>query len=61
MARHQVLLNAVYVPSRDNIADALSRGDIAAFLAGFPGVTARTDFSLPPSLSPLLWSWPAQQ
>ncbi|RDX49209.1 hypothetical protein OH76DRAFT_1317647, partial [Lentinus brumalis] len=26
MARHQVLLNAVYVPSRDNIADALSRG-----------------------------------
>ncbi|VDC02686.1 unnamed protein product [Peniophora sp. CBMAI 1063] len=33
-----VLLSTEYVASRDNITDALSRGDIPSFLAGFPGV-----------------------
>ncbi|KAJ3576811.1 hypothetical protein NP233_g147 [Leucocoprinus birnbaumii] len=38
-------LKATHVASRDNIADALSRGDVEAFLRGFP--TAATRFSIP--------------
>ena len=36
LATEQFSLKAVHVSSRDNVSDALSRGDIVAFLKGFP-------------------------
>lgn len=45
-----IRLRTEYVPSRDNIADALSRGDIAAFLAGFPLAAEQASFNLPDHL-----------
>jgi hypothetical protein len=56
LARSSRTVHAVYIPSRDNIADALSRGDVAAFLAGFPGVLIRSEMPTPPHLSTLLRS-----
>lgn len=44
-------LHTVYVPTRTNIADALSRGDIKAFMAGFPGAEMPIPIPLPPHLS----------
>jgi hypothetical protein len=54
LAAEGVSLHAEYVASRDNIADALSRGDIPGFLAGFPAAVRRAEFTLPPTLSPYL-------
>ncbi len=54
LARSRVTLHAVYVPSRENVADALSRGDIQSFLSGFPNATTQTNCSLPPALCDLL-------
>ncbi|TFY75594.1 hypothetical protein EWM64_g8418 [Hericium alpestre] len=48
---HRIWLSATYVASRDNVTDTLSRGDIAAFLAGFPGASAHMDMPLPLVLS----------
>jgi hypothetical protein len=45
-----IRLQALYVPTRSNIADALSRGDIAAFRIGFPGATDPVSIPLPPHL-----------
>ena len=45
-----ILLHPVYVPSRLNIADALSRGDIPSFLRGFPSATSRMFMPLPDHL-----------
>lgn len=44
-ADSRISLTAEYVPSRFNVTDALSRGDIVAFLKGFP--KARTRFQIP--------------
>lgn len=52
-----VRLHAVYVPTRTNIADALSRGDIRAFRAGFPGATDAVSIPLPPHLADKLVPW----
>jgi hypothetical protein len=49
-----ISLHAEYVPSRDSVMDALSRGDIPAFLTGFPGAVSRVHIDLPPLLLPLL-------
>ena len=57
LAHDAIHLQAVYVPSRDNIADALSRGDVAAFRAGFPTAVTRSDLELPQDLRRLLTSW----
>jgi hypothetical protein len=43
-------IHTEYIPSHENIADALSRGDIAAFLAGFPGASQKVSFPLPSHL-----------
>lgn len=51
LAKNQLTLVTEFVPSRDNISDALSRGDIAAFLRGFPRATVRAHITLPPHLS----------
>lgn len=45
-----VRLHTTYVTSETNIADALSRGDVAAFLANFPSVTTKTSCPLPAHL-----------
>jgi len=50
-ARHGIRLHATYVPSRENIADALSRGDITGFLRGFPSVSTKASIRLPDHLS----------
>lgn len=56
-AQHHVRLKTIHVTSRDNIADALSRGAIKEFLAGFPSVNIRASVSLPDHLSDKLVSW----
>lgn len=55
-ANHGIHLQAVYVPSRDNVTDALSRGDVPAFLAGFSQASARSSMPLPSHLAGLLMS-----
>ena len=52
-----ISLVAKHVASEENIADPLSRGDVAGFLCRFPAATTRSDCSLPPSLCHLLRSW----
>lgn len=54
LARHSIHLSPVYVASRDNVTDALSRGDIPAFTAGFPSAKQRSDISLPSHLRDFL-------
>lgn len=51
LAAHSLLLSATHVASRDNVSDALSRGDIPAFLAGFPAATTRIHLPLPSHLA----------
>jgi hypothetical protein len=50
-------LQAVYVLTHCNIADALSRGDVNAFKAGFPGASYQVSFLLPPRLLDKLIPW----
>ncbi|GJE95065.1 hypothetical protein PsYK624_112440 [Phanerochaete sordida] len=50
-AENAIHLHAVHVPSRDNVTDALSRGDIVGFLAGFPQATTRSSMPLPSHLT----------
>jgi hypothetical protein len=56
LARNQISLHTEYVTSRENITDALSRGDIAGFLAGFPSATFKAHIPLPGHLSSKLIS-----
>ena len=56
LANTGITLRATHVPSRLNVTDALSRGDIEGFLAGFAAATTRSDFCLPPNLASLLSS-----
>jgi hypothetical protein len=49
-----VSLKAIYVESRVNITDALSRGDIAGFLKGFPQASNKITFPLPSHLASCL-------
>lgn len=53
-AHHRVHLTAIYVPSRDNVTDALSRGDAQGFLNAFPLATTRSPMPLPAHFSPYL-------
>lgn len=54
LAQSQLLLHAEYVASRDNVVNALSRGDIPGFLHGFPSATQHLSPPLPPHLEHLL-------
>lgn len=56
LASHRLSLYTEYVSSSANIADALSRGDVAGFLENFPRASVRTDCSLPLYLQGLLIS-----
>ncbi len=50
LAEEGVSLVCEYVSTRDNITDALSQGDITAFLSGFPTACEQTTCMLPPHL-----------
>ena len=54
LALHNLHISAIYIPSRSNVTDALSRGDIKAFLLGFPKAQHRAHIPLPAHLSQLL-------
>jgi hypothetical protein len=56
-ANHQIRLVSEYVASRDNIADALSRGAVKDFLRGFPSVSTQASVTLPEHLADKLVSW----
>lgn len=51
LADNAIYLSPHYVASRDNVTDALSRGDIPAFLAAFPSATKRSDLPIPTHLT----------
>ena len=57
-AENGIRLHATYVSTHSNIADALSRGDITTFLAGFPSASTPSPIPLPlhlvGKLTPLL-------
>jgi hypothetical protein len=50
-------VTAKHVPGRDNLSDALSRGDVAGFLKGFPSAIARASLPLPNHLAGKLIDW----
>lgn len=50
-------LHTKYMSTHINIADALSRGDVASFLAGFPSVTTQASTVLPEHLIGKLIPW----
>lgn len=54
LATNTLLLHTEYVESKHNVADPLSRGDIAGFLKNFPEATTKSSCSLPPHLQTLL-------
>lgn len=50
LAHHGISLCTQHVPSRDNVTDALSRGDIHGFLSAFPVASTRSDLETPSHL-----------
>ncbi|KZP04952.1 hypothetical protein FIBSPDRAFT_843418 [Athelia psychrophila] len=56
-ARQGIRIHAEYVSTRINISDALSRGDVDAFLKGFPAVTTQATIALPTHLADKLVAW----
>ncbi len=50
LAKHNLRISAVYVPSHNNVTDALSRGDIKGFLQGFPKAQFKALVPLPTHL-----------
>lgn len=59
-AKNTIRLSTTYVSTRVNISDALSRGDVAAFLRGFPSVDTEASTPLPVHLSDKLLLWSSQ-
>lgn len=49
-AERSIRIHATHIPSRENIADALSRGDLVGFRAGFPSASTHVHMSLPAHL-----------
>ena len=56
-AERGIRLQTIHVPSRDNVVDALSRGDVVGFLRGFPKATTQINVPLPTHLEHWLRSW----
>lgn len=56
-AINTISLQPVFVPSRENITDALSRGDVTSFLAGFPLASVQSDMTLPAQFTSYLVPW----
>ena len=57
LARNQLSLHSEYITSRENVTNALSRGNIPTFLHGFPHATTQAHISLPQHLEGKLISW----
>jgi hypothetical protein len=57
LAQERITLIPSWVSTRQNIADALSRGDVADFLAQFPSSAHRVSIALPDHLADKLVSW----
>ena len=57
LARRCLSLVPEYVASRDNVTDALSRGDIPAFLEGFPSAHSRSSMPTPSHLATFVTQW----
>jgi hypothetical protein len=55
LVQERISPKAEHVPSRDNVSDALSRGDIPHFLAGFPKVSIHIRLDPPIRLASKLW------
>lgn len=54
LARQGMYLQASYVSTHKNIADALSRGDTASFLRSFPAASTQLNITLPSHLAHFL-------
>jgi hypothetical protein len=50
-------VRAIHVAGRENVSDALSRGDVNGFLKGFPSATTKVSLPLPKHLSDKLFAW----
>ncbi|TFY54468.1 hypothetical protein EVJ58_g8844 [Rhodofomes roseus] len=57
LARVRISLATIYVPSANNVADELSRGDVHGFLAHFPAARTQSLLALPSHLATYLQSW----
>ncbi|KIO11952.1 hypothetical protein M404DRAFT_20508 [Pisolithus tinctorius Marx 270] len=49
-----IAVQAIHVPSQDNIANALSHGDIKGFLTSFPAASTQVYPPIPPYLADML-------
>ena len=58
LACHEVRIVVKHVIGQINIADTLSRGDVAAFRQAFPSAVQKPNLCLPPHLQDMLLSWP---
>jgi len=56
LATSDLVLHGKHVASRENVSDALSRGDITGFLTGYPAASEKVTLDPPPSLSKKLRS-----
>lgn len=56
LASLRLRLVATFIPSRENITDALSRGDVPSFLHGFPSAATPSSLPLPAYLTGKLMS-----
>ena len=54
LAGAKISIKSELVRSRDNISDALSRGDVSSFLEGFPLASVKVSLAPPPHLTPML-------
>ena len=54
LASSGLVLHRRHVASRENVSDALSRGDIAGFLTGYPTASEKISLAPPPDLSETL-------
>ena len=51
LAEARISIKTEHVQSRDNVSDALSRGDVISFLAGFPRASTKVSLAPPPHLA----------
>ena len=56
LAEARISIKAAHVPSRENVSDALSRGDIVSFLKGFPKAAVQVHLEPPHYLASKLQS-----
>lgn len=57
LASQTLTISAQHIPGKENISDALSRGDISTFLMTFPHARKQFSLLLPPELQDKLVPW----